>query len=68
MSQGADDFPLNANGPAYTSWQDRHGVPLSYVANPMNIWPVRSVDEVSFAMSALSVFGPVVCAITNRPP
>ena len=25
-------FSLNANGPAYTSRQDRHGVPLDYVA------------------------------------
>ena len=25
------DFPLSANGPAYTSEQQRYGVPLSYV-------------------------------------
>ncbi|SDR63022.1 hypothetical protein SAMN05445850_8574 [Paraburkholderia tuberum] len=35
MPQGADDLPLNANGPAYTSQQDRHGVPLSYVGEKL---------------------------------
>jgi hypothetical protein len=29
-------FSLNANGPAYTSRQDRHGVPLDYVAEKLN--------------------------------
>jgi hypothetical protein len=29
-------LPLNANGPAYTSRQDRHGVPLDYVAEKLN--------------------------------
>lgn len=28
-------LPLNANGPAYTSRQDRHGVPLDYVAEKL---------------------------------
>jgi hypothetical protein len=41
MSQGADDFPLNANGPAYTSWQDRHGVPLSYVGEKLS----RAIED-----------------------
>jgi hypothetical protein len=26
-----DDIPLDANGPAYTSSQERHGVPLDYL-------------------------------------
>ena len=29
------DFPLSANGPAYTSEQQRHGVPLSYVGEKL---------------------------------
>ena len=29
-------YSLNANGPAYTSRQDRHGVPLDYVAEKLN--------------------------------
>ena len=29
------DFPLSANGPAYTSEQQRHGVPLSYVGGKL---------------------------------
>ena len=29
-------LPLNANGPAYTLRQDRHGVPLSYVAEKLD--------------------------------
>jgi len=41
MPQGADDFPLNANGPAYTSWQDRHGVPLSYVGEKLG----RAIED-----------------------
>ena len=28
-------FSLNANGPAYTSRQNRHGVPLDYVAEKL---------------------------------
>ena len=28
-------LPLNANGPAYTSREDRHGVPLDYVAEKL---------------------------------
>ncbi|MBB5503598.1 hypothetical protein HDG37_007840 [Paraburkholderia sp. MM5384-R2] len=36
MPQGADDLPWNANGPAYTSRQDRHGVPLSYVSEKLS--------------------------------
>ncbi|MCH2240930.1 MAG: hypothetical protein MK041_03125 [Aquabacterium sp.] len=30
-----DDIPLAANGPAYTSRQERHGVPLSYVGDKL---------------------------------
>jgi hypothetical protein len=41
MSEGADDFPLNANGAAYTSWQDRHGVPLSYVGEKLG----RAIED-----------------------
>ena len=33
MSQ--DDFPLDANGPAYTTAQQRHGVPLVYVGEKL---------------------------------
>lgn len=33
MSQ--DDIPLAANGPAYTSRLERHGVPLSYVGEKL---------------------------------
>lgn len=29
-------FSLNANGPAYISRQDRHGVPLDYVAEKLD--------------------------------
>jgi len=29
-------LPLNANGPAYTSRQDRNGVPLTYVAEKLD--------------------------------
>lgn len=41
MPQGADDFPLNTNGPAYTSRQDRHGVPLSYVGEKLS----RAIED-----------------------
>jgi hypothetical protein len=30
-----DDFPLDANGPAYTTRQERNGVPLSYVGEKL---------------------------------
>lgn len=30
-----DDIPLDANGPAYTSSQERHGVPLDYVGDKL---------------------------------
>lgn len=30
------DLPLNANGPAYTHSEDRHGVPLNYVAEKLD--------------------------------
>lgn len=30
-----DDLPLDANGPAYTSSQERHGVPLDYVGEKL---------------------------------
>ena len=36
-----DDFPLEANGPAYTSEQVRQGVPLSYVGEKM----ARAIEE-----------------------
>jgi hypothetical protein len=36
-----DDLPLDANGPAYTSRQERDGVPLSYVAEKL----ARAVEE-----------------------
>lgn len=29
------DFPMDANGPAYTTEQQRHGVPLTYVAEKL---------------------------------
>jgi hypothetical protein len=35
------DLPLNANGPAYTLRQDRHGVPLSYVSEKLG----RAIEE-----------------------
>jgi hypothetical protein len=35
------DFPLSANGPAYTSEQQRHGVPLSYVGEKLD----RAIEE-----------------------
>jgi len=37
MPDDPDDLglPLNANGPAYTSRQARHGVPLDYVAEKL---------------------------------
>lgn len=41
MSQDADDLPLDANGPAYTSRQDRHGVPLSYVGEKLG----RAIED-----------------------
>lgn len=28
-------FPVNANGPAYTTYETRHGVPLDYVAEKL---------------------------------
>lgn len=31
------DLPLNANGPAYTSRQDRDGIPLSYVGEKLGL-------------------------------
>ncbi|MBB5429837.1 hypothetical protein GCT19_41940 [Paraburkholderia sp. CNPSo 3155] len=31
------DLPLNANGPAYTSRQDRDGIPLSYVGEKLSL-------------------------------
>ncbi len=39
MPQIPDDagLPLNANGPAYTSRQDRDGVPLSYVGEKLGL-------------------------------
>jgi hypothetical protein len=39
MSQIPDDadLPLNANGPAYTSRQDRDGIPLSYVGEKLGL-------------------------------
>ncbi len=38
MSQVPEDaeFPLDANGPAYTRREERHGVPLTYVAEKLN--------------------------------
>jgi hypothetical protein len=30
-----DDFDLRANGPAYTTGQQRHGVPLTYVGEKL---------------------------------
>jgi len=36
-----DDLPLDANGPAYTSGQSRHGVPLSYVGEKL----ARAIEE-----------------------
>lgn len=30
-----DDIPLDANGPAYTATQERHGVPLVYVGEKL---------------------------------
>lgn len=37
MSYEPDEsgFPLNANGAAYTSHQERHGVPLTYVGEKL---------------------------------
>lgn len=35
MPQTSDEIPLNANGGAYISRQDRHGVPLLYVAEKL---------------------------------
>ena len=37
MSRDAegDDFDLRANGPAYTTGQQRHGVPLTYVGEKL---------------------------------
>lgn len=39
MPQTPDDadLPLNANGPAYTSRQDRDGIPLSYVGEELGL-------------------------------
>lgn len=34
-------LPLNANGPAYTSRQDRHGVPLSYIGEKLG----RAIED-----------------------
>jgi hypothetical protein len=36
-----DDIPLDANGPAYTSHQERQGVPLSYVGEKL----ARAIEE-----------------------
>jgi hypothetical protein len=36
-----DDFPLDANGPAYTSRQERDGVPLAYVGEKLG----RAIEE-----------------------
>jgi hypothetical protein len=30
-----DDIPLDANGPAYTASEERHGVPLDYVGDKL---------------------------------
>jgi hypothetical protein len=35
MCDPGDDFPLDANGPAYTTSQQRHGVPLDYVGDKL---------------------------------
>ena len=41
-----DDFPLNANGPAYTARQERHGVPLAYVGGKLgNAIELNSPDS-----------------------
>ena len=43
-----DEFPLNANGPAYTAWQERHGVPLAYVGGKLG----NAIEELnSYARS-----------------
>jgi hypothetical protein len=36
-----DDFPMDANGPAFTSAQVRQGVPLSYVGEKL----ARAIEE-----------------------
>jgi hypothetical protein len=36
-----DDIPLDANGPAYTSLQERQGVPLTYVGEKLG----RAIEE-----------------------
>lgn len=35
MADDDNDFPLDANGPAYTSRQQRDGVPLAYVGEKL---------------------------------
>jgi len=36
-----DEIPLDANGPAYTSREEREGVPLAYVAEKLG----RAIEE-----------------------
>ncbi len=38
-----DDMPLDANGPAYTVPQSRHGVPLEYVGDKL----ARAIEELN---------------------
>ena len=41
MADDHNDIPLDANGPAYTSRQQREGVPLSYVGEKLR----RAIEE-----------------------
>ena len=41
MADDDNDLPLDANGPAYTSRQQRDGVPLSYVGEKLG----RTIEE-----------------------
>lgn len=38
-----EDFPLSANGPAYTKTEGRHGVPLEYVGDKLG----TAIEEIN---------------------
>ena len=56
MPDQPDDpgLPLDANGPAYTSHEVRHGVPLSYVAEQLRL----SAREIEWPSPSRAVAGP----------
>jgi hypothetical protein len=56
-----DEFPLDANGPAYTSRQEREGVPLAYVAEKLG----RAIEELHrYARSHSDRHGDLLASMT----